>query len=485
MSKECSEMKYIISYIKDSKDGEELKLPDSDHAVHSEVLDVFRQLFANEKRMSVAAKEVMDIASSLSSFDVGMAHISNKLLEFSKEIAQVSESNLAIVEEATATMGQVNDTIEHTAQTLDRLAGESGILAGKNNKSQELLNEVVSIKENVVEDTQIMNSKIDQLVNLATEVGKIVDSVQKIANQTNLLALNAAIEAARAGEQGKGFAVVAEEVRKLADDTKRNLDGMKSFVNDIHAASGEGKESVDRALESTGKMSDKIDIVSVTIGENIEMLKDVISSVSEINDSMKDISAAANDINNAMDVSSRDAQRLSEMTQDIRKDAEESVVFAKSISQIDDRISKVVADMYVGLKSGKHMISNTEVQEVIKKAVAAHSGWVNKLKDMVDTMSIKPLQTNPLKCEFGHFYHALSIEHPAIAGDWKKIEGIHRELHTIGVSAANAIKTKNKDKAAEHYGRAKALSENIISLLNSIDKQIDKLNGKNESIFKA
>ena len=47
--------------------------------------------------------------------------------------------------------------------------------------------------------------KLSSLVNLSAEVGKIVDSVQEIANQTNLLALNAAIEAARVGEQGKRF----------------------------------------------------------------------------------------------------------------------------------------------------------------------------------------------------------------------------------------------------------------------------------------
>ena len=60
----------------------------------------------------------------------------------------------------------------------------------------------------------------------AEQVERIIGLVGDIAAQTNLLALNASIEAARAGEHGKGFAVVAEEVRELADESAKAVQGI-------------------------------------------------------------------------------------------------------------------------------------------------------------------------------------------------------------------------------------------------------------------
>ena len=83
----------------------------------------------NEKRMSNAAKQILDIVTSVSSFDVEMSFISKELLRFAKELSNLSESNLAIVEETTAAMHEVNDTIDNTADTLEQLSNESAVLA--------------------------------------------------------------------------------------------------------------------------------------------------------------------------------------------------------------------------------------------------------------------------------------------------------------------------------------------------------------------
>ena len=117
-----------------------------------------------------------------------MTHISKHLMGFAGEMSLLSDSNLAIVEEATASMTQVNNSIDVTTNVLQDLADKSKELSDKNTENSVLLSDVNNLKEDVVDNTKTMSVKIEQLFNLTNEVGKIVGSVQSIANQTNLLA---------------------------------------------------------------------------------------------------------------------------------------------------------------------------------------------------------------------------------------------------------------------------------------------------------
>src|SRR5699024_4322856 len=121
---------------------------------------------------------------------------------------------------------QVNETVSQAAATLNNLSRQSENLLSSNDEGLKQLMEVAKLRETVMEDAKQMGIEIEKLVDMTNKIYEIVGGVGQIADQTNLLALNASIEAARAGEHGRGFAVVAEEIRKLADDTKTNLEGM-------------------------------------------------------------------------------------------------------------------------------------------------------------------------------------------------------------------------------------------------------------------
>jgi len=434
----------------------------------------FDRLLESEKKMSMSSRKMLSSTSSLSDFDVKTTYSANKLIDFAKDMSVVSESNLAIVEEITASMDQVNNSIGNTSDTMNQLSQSSKALVQKNDESMIQLDEVKSLKENVIDDITTMNDHIKQLVDMAAKVNEIVNGVEEIAEQTNLLALNASIEAARAGEFGKGFAVVADEIRKLADSTKTNLDDMRVFVNNIHKAATGGRESMDNTMKSTNNMNSKLDVIHDTIEENVSLMKETIKDVDQISESMGDIKEATKQINLAMDSSTKDAEKLNYMTQEIHADATQSAENAKQISKIDEELSDIIRDMISSLNGGINVITNDELINNLLKAKEAHNNWMKNLKRIVDEMKTYPIQTNSKKCAFGHFYHSINITHPDIVKEWTAIDKVHHELHSMGIKVVDAVNMNNKTQANNLYLQAEKLSKEIFAHIDNTIIAIEK-----------
>lgn len=341
---------YIRRVLKDEKASE----PVITDPETKKLYESFRKLLANEAILKKTGNESLKIVSSLSEFDVGIEHMANFLTSYSNQLSELSESNYALVEEITSNVSSVHDNIEKTASSLDELLENSHNLKEKNKSSVSLLEKVNQYKNTVITDTNVLNDKIIELIKLSEEIHDIVDSVQSIAHQTNLLALNAAIEAARAGEAGKGFAVVADEIRKLADNTTKQLNGMRSFVDNIKSVADEGRESLTNTLESTNLMSEKIEEVSETVRANASMLNNVSNHVDEISDTMKNISSLTDDINRAMDTSSEESGHILEVAHLVEEKSMEAANYSKTLKKIDADLSEVIANVMTGQNGSHH-----------------------------------------------------------------------------------------------------------------------------------
>lgn len=479
----CYEVDDLMNYVDNRMKGRIIKKPEIKDNRHIKVSGYFDKLFASEENMAESAKKIIEIGASISSFDSEMKHISDMLIDFAQEMSDVSQSNLAIVEETTASMNGVNETVATATRTLNNVSNSSQDLMESNIEGLRQMEEIGIIKESVVSNANVMSSKIDYLVEMANKVNNIVGIVEAIAGKTNLLALNASIEAARAGENGRGFSVVADEIRKLADDTKENLSGMKSIMTNIHEAASEGKDSMDKTILETSKMSEKIDTVKVTIQKNVQLLDDTVNDIKVLNESMNGISVSVDEINKAMELSTVDAEKLNTMTEEIHKSAVESAQEAEKISKIDSELSEIVKGMLSHLKNSPNSISNQEFIGYMEKAINSHKNWMINLKRSIEEMKPYPLQLDGTKCAFGHFYYAVNVEHPKILADWKEIEKNHLNFHSCGREVMDSIKNNDKEAASSFCRQAEEISLEIFKLLDNIVKEVQNIDNIGEHIF--
>lgn len=258
---------------------------------------------------------------------------------------------------------------------------------------------------------------------------------------------------------------------------------MGVFLSDVHIAAQNGRESMINTLELTTDMSKKIDSVYSTMQKNMKLMNHTIEGVDNVDKTMAGVKASTDEINIAMETSIKSAEQLNVMTHTILSDAKNSNELSKQITTIDDQLSNITKNLFSALQGGNHAPTNNELKENLKKAKEAHKKWLKTLKAIVEEGRIYPLQINSKKCAFGHFYNAISIEHPSIKPDWDEIDSIHSNFHTYGHKVIDSIKSSRIEDAKKFYLNAEELSHQIFGLLDKVEKSINTLSQKGEKIL--
>ena len=179
-------------------------------------LNVFADKFNRiSENMSITSNEIGSVVEQV-------AHGAISQAEETESAAHLSDS-ISSLNDIAARENKGKDYLEIA---VDKINSGFGSLENTSNSLNEVLDEFSKVRE-----------KGAMLQNNAKNVTDIVGTVERIAEQTNLLALNASIEASRAGEYGQGFTVVADEIRKLAEGSKKAVqsinDLLESFVLEI------------------------------------------------------------------------------------------------------------------------------------------------------------------------------------------------------------------------------------------------------------
>ncbi len=271
-------------------------------------------------------------------------------------IASASEqatTNLSAIQEAAS---RNQDGVVNVSQSVQEIASAlEGIRTLCMDASDKSRNAVQNVNDN--------QGVVDKLNQSVTDVGQAVGMIKAIADQTNMLALNASIEAAGAGEAGAGFAVVANEVKELANQTRKATDVIAGKIRDIQSNANE--------------MNELVSGISTIIQDIGESNGDILQAVNEQGESTRSISTAmANVSSDNQEVTRRIGEAFDGINEVTRNVSEISAGIAEVTQNVGDA-SVGIEKMAVSVKEVAG--SNAAINQQVDRATDSSQGIVHSL----------------------------------------------------------------------------------------------------------
>ncbi|MBU5483188.1 methyl-accepting chemotaxis protein [Clostridium sp. MSJ-11] len=307
------------------------------------------------EKMNISIKEIIKnvleqseyTGKSVENISLNMDTLNYKVHNTSaaaEELSASMEETGASAEEMSATSQEIEKAIEKIA-----LKAEEGAISSINilDKASKLKEEVMKSQQLAHELKENINNKMEKSIRDSKSIEQIkllTDAILQITSQTNLLALNAAIEAARAGESGRGFAVVAEEIRELAEESKKRA-----------------KEIQD----TTGIVLNAVENLKINSQEVLQFMD-------------KDMDEVYNNTTKVCDEYSKDASYYNQISEDFSATSEELLSSVKSVVEVINNVASAADE---GANSTSNIAQNTEEIAAATESILKEVSSLNQGKD--------------------------------------------------------------------------------------------------------
>lgn len=238
------------------------------------------------------------------------------------EISEGTQSTAENIQNQSAMTQDIQKTISQIVERSSHMVEVASVSKASVEENLTAMQQLNQQSEAITQANSKMAEMMDMLKDRTEQVKNIAGLIFSISSQTNLLALNASIESARAGEAGRGFAVVAEQIRKLAEETRKETENIAQILEELNENTKNAKQAVDQSVLAAKEQGGLIQNVSEgfeAINRNVDELtgdiegaEDMLTKLSEANQGLVEnityLSAATEEVM----ASSQQAKEISE-----------------------------------------------------------------------------------------------------------------------------------------------------------------------------
>lgn len=256
-----------------------------------------------------------------------------ELMATAQEQSASAAEAAAAVTETVSTVDELTQTSRASSERAREVAGAARRSVEASDAGRSAVEASITAMERVQAQMSAIAERILGLSDQAQRVAQIVSTVGDLAEQSNLLALNAAIEAARAGEHGRSFAVVAQEVRTLAEQSKRATAQVRDILGEIEKSTTQavlvteqGGKAVTDAVGTVREAGARIEQLATVISESSSAAQQIatmsqqqVTGVSQIAQAMHSINQASTQSVEATRQTERAARDLGALSERLRE----------------------------------------------------------------------------------------------------------------------------------------------------------------------